>query len=62
MNKIEIQGMGVFCEIYKRKDTLTEIEVLREAGKAITREIIRRESRESNIDNSTNRPTNSDLV
>lgn len=47
MKKIEINGLGVLVEVYKRKDTLSDIEAMKEAAKALQREVIKRES---NID------------
>ncbi len=47
MNRIDIQGMGVWVEVYKRKEELTDIEVLKEAAKAITREVMRRQDAEN---------------
>lgn len=44
MKRIDIQGMGVFVECYKRKEELTDTEMLKEAAKAITREVMRREA------------------
>lgn len=44
MKKIEVQGLGVFVEVFKRKDILTDLEMLREAIKTLQREVLRVES------------------
>lgn len=44
MKKIEINGTGVLVELWKRRDELTDIEVLKEAAKAIQRTVIAYES------------------
>ncbi len=48
MKKIEVQGLGVFIELYERAGKLTEIEILVQAEKAIKREIMRREQNSGN--------------
>lgn len=55
MKKIEVNGLGVFIEIYKRREELTDIEVLKEAAKAITRDVMRRQEYESRANGHTNR-------
>lgn len=45
MKKIEINGMGVFTEIYRRNDRLSEIETIKEAIKSLQREVIIRENK-----------------
>lgn len=44
MKRIDVQGMGVWIEIYQRNDKLDDIQVLKEAEKAIRREVIKRET------------------
>lgn len=48
MKKIEVSGLGVFVEVYKRKDSLTDIEMLKEAVKTLQREVLRVQSNSSN--------------
>jgi hypothetical protein len=55
--KLDINGMGVFVEVYKRKEELTDIEMLKEADKAIRRRIMEYESR---TNGSTNWPADND--
>ncbi len=45
MKHIEIHGLGVHIEVYKRKDEMTDLEVLKEAEKAIRREVMKYEQR-----------------
>ncbi len=45
MKKIEVQGLGVYIEIYKRKEQLTDLETMKEAEKAIRREVMKYEQR-----------------
>lgn len=56
MNRIDVKGLGVFIEIYPRQDNLTHLEVLKEAHKAIGREVLRYES---TINNTANRKSDS---
>lgn len=45
MKKIEVQGAyGVWVEVYKTNDTMTDVELLKEAAKILNREVLRRES------------------
>lgn len=50
MKKIDIQGLGVWIEVYKRKDELTDLETLKEAVKALQREVMRRETKDNRTD------------
>lgn len=59
MKRIEIAGLGVHIEIYQRNDKYTDLEALKEAEKAVRREVIRYETR---IGNSANRPANDDGI
>ena len=45
MKHIEIHGLGVHIEVYKRRDEMTDLEVLKEAEKAIRREVLKYEQR-----------------
>ena len=47
MKKIEIYGLGgLHIEIYDVKDKYTNVEMMKEAEKAIKREIIKREQKD----------------
>lgn len=48
MKKIEVQGLGVWVEVYKRKDVLTDLEMLQEAVKTLQRELLRVQSNTNN--------------
>lgn len=49
MKKIEINGLGgLHIEIYDTKDKYTSIEMMKEAEKAIRREVLRVESNAGN--------------
>lgn len=45
MKRIDVDGIGIWIEIFKRDDKLTDIEAVKEAEKAIRREVIKRESK-----------------
>ncbi len=59
MKKVEIQGLGVHIEIYKRKEQLTDLEVLKEAEKAIRRMVMKYEQ---HINLGIDKPTSSDQL
>lgn len=43
MKRIEVSGLGVYVEVYRRDGKYTDIEALKEAVKALQREIIKYE-------------------
>lgn len=55
MKRIDINGMGVWTEVYKRDEKLDDIQALREAAKAIVREVMRREQYEHRTNPSIDR-------
>jgi len=60
MKKIEINGLGVYVEVWNRKEDLTDLETIREAIKTLSRELLRREQNERAINNGVNRTSSSD--
>lgn len=57
MKHIEIAGLGVHVEIYKRNDKLTDLETVKEAIKTLQREVLRVESK---LNTGIGRQSNSD--
>lgn len=45
MKRIDIQGLGVWIEIFKRQDGMTDDEAIKEAYKTLQREFIKREAK-----------------
>ena len=60
MRKIEVNGLGVLVEIWNRKEDMNELETMKEAVKALQREILRRQGHEANTNHHANRPLNDD--
>lgn len=59
LKKVEIPGIGVFIEIYRRDDHLSEAEMIVQACKALQREVLRREL---NSGNGPHRPNDNHVI
>lgn len=59
MKKIEVNGLGVYVEVWKRNEIFTDLETLKEAAKTLQREILRYEKR---VNLTVIRPTPGDGV